>query len=139
MAYIVSIKFKTQFCQGIESATSPARAGPLYSSLDVKYFRRTVFPRELGPGGPYSLRVYTVPRAKHCPRATVYTMTPYIIMYNNNSILFLRYEINIKYIYSYSRINQWTYTSTLLHKHTASLHTCNVHMHKILTLQHYSV
>ena len=39
------VKFKSPFYQGIESASSPG----LYS-LDVQYFRRTVFPRELGPG-----------------------------------------------------------------------------------------
>ena len=47
---------------GIESASSPR----LYS-LDVHFFRQTVFPRELGlgggggGGGPYSLRVYGPP------------------------------------------------------------------------------
>ena len=48
MRYIVLhvIKIKPQFCQGIESASSPG----LYS-LDVHFFRRTVFPRELGPKG----------------------------------------------------------------------------------------
>ena len=40
------VKIKSPFCQGIESASSPG----LYS-LDVQYFTRTVFPRELGPGG----------------------------------------------------------------------------------------
>ena len=40
------VKIKSPFYQGIESASSPG----LYS-LDVQYFRRTVFPRELGPGG----------------------------------------------------------------------------------------
>ena len=40
------VKIKSPFCQGIESASSPG----LYS-LDVQYFTRTMFPRELGPGG----------------------------------------------------------------------------------------
>ena len=40
------VKIKSPFYQGIESASSPG----LYS-LDVQYFRRTVFPWELGPGG----------------------------------------------------------------------------------------
>ena len=42
----MAVKIKSPFCQGIESASSPG----LYS-LDVQYFTRTVFPRELGPGG----------------------------------------------------------------------------------------
>ena len=40
------VKIQSPFYQGIESASSPG----LYS-LDVQYFRRTVFPRELSPGG----------------------------------------------------------------------------------------
>ena len=42
----MAVKIKSPFCQGIESASSPG----LYS-LDVQYFTRTVFPRELGPRG----------------------------------------------------------------------------------------
>ena len=53
------VKIKSPFYQGIESASSPG----LYS-LDVQYFRRTVFPRELGPGGDRKLG------------RTVYPMTP---------------------------------------------------------------
>ena len=57
------VKIKSPFYQGIESASSPG----LYS-LDVQYFRRTVFPRELGPGGgPYSLREYGPPDRKLGP------------------------------------------------------------------------
>ena len=54
------------------SASSPG----LYS-LDVQYFRRTVFPRELGPGGggPYSLRGIRSAGPKIGGR-TVYPMTP---------------------------------------------------------------
>ena len=81
------VKIKSPFYQGIESASSPG----LYS-LDVQYFRRTVFPRELGPGGggggggtvfprelgpgggPYSLREYGPPDRKL--GRTVYPMTP---------------------------------------------------------------
>ena len=40
------VNINSPFCQGIESASSPG----LYS-LDVQYFTRTVFPKELGPGG----------------------------------------------------------------------------------------
>ena len=68
------VKIKSPFYQGIESASSPG----LYS-LDVQYFRRTVFPRELGPGGgggPYSLREYG-PLDRKLGR-TVYPMTPAI-------------------------------------------------------------
>ena len=65
------VKIKSPFYQGIESASSPG----LYS-LDVQYFRRTVFPRELGPGGggPYSLREYGPPDPKS--GRTIYPMTP---------------------------------------------------------------
>ena len=68
------VKIKSPFYQGIESASSPG----LYS-LDVQYFRRTVFPRELGPGGggPYSLREYGPPDRKL--GRTVYPMTPVLV------------------------------------------------------------
>ena len=71
------VKIKSPFCQGIESASYPG----LYS-LDVLYFTRTVFPRELGPGGgggggglrEYGLREYGPPDRKL--DLTVYPMTP---------------------------------------------------------------
>ena len=64
------IKIKPQFCQGIESASSPG----LYSS-DVLFFLKG--PCSLGcwvRGGQYSLRVYGPPD-RTLPR-TVYSMTP---------------------------------------------------------------
>ena len=78
---IVSIKIKIQFCQGIESASSPE----LYS-LDVQYFRRTVFPRDLGPGGTVFPKGIRSPGPKIAPDRIPYDTGSFFIFMELKSV-----------------------------------------------------
>ena len=87
------VKIKSPFCQGIESASSPG----LYS-LDVQYFTRTVFPRELGPGGTVFPKEYGPPDRKL--GRTVYPMTPAVVTgvrvppdYASGRLMVLGYDV----------------------------------------------
>ena len=122
MRYI-ALKSKFNF---VVSASSPG--------LDVQYFRRTVFPRDLGPGGPYSLRVYGPPD-RTLPR-TVYPMTPAVslvsflllncILLSTNPtafyyVLFNHVHVGISPVHV---LNNWVWLREANSSCTASDYTC---------------
>ena len=87
----MAVKIKSPFCQGIESASSPG----LYS-LDVQYFTRTVFPRELGPGGTVFPKGIRSAGPKIGPDRIPYDTGPVQIFRDRSRLLVARNNFDVR-------------------------------------------